>query len=130
MWLPSMNVFLSHNSADKPLARIIGAQLKLAGADVWFDEWKIMAGDSIPGKLDEGLGGFDVFLLIWSSHAARANWVRQELETAIMRRSADSSIRIIPVKLDDSPLPPLLRPYRHLSVGPPLCQGSCRLVDS
>jgi hypothetical protein len=107
-----MNVFLSHNSADKTFARIIGGQLKLAGVEVWFDDWNIKAGESIPGRLDEGLTSFNVFLLLWSVHASKANWVRQELETAIMRRANDPAIRIVPVRLDDTPLPELLRAYR------------------
>src|SRR4051794_40868768 len=72
-------VFLSYNTADADTARSIGAHLALAGVDVWFDEWKIKAGDSIPGRLNEGLKSFDAFVLVWSKRAARSRWVRQEL---------------------------------------------------
>jgi TIR domain len=51
----------------------------LTGIDVWFDEWEIPTGDSIPGKLDEGLEAFDGFVLLWSADADRSNWVCQEL---------------------------------------------------
>lgn len=80
-----MRCFLSHNKADKEVARSIGAHMTLTGLDVWFDEWEIQAGDSIPGRLNEGLSAFDAFILIWSTHANQSNWVRQELHTAIMR---------------------------------------------
>jgi hypothetical protein len=111
-----MNVFLSHNHADRDIARGLGAQLKLAGADVWFDEWEIRAGDSIPGKLDEGLVAFDTFILLWSAHASRSQWVRRELESAIHRGMENPSMRIIPVRLDETDLPALLLPLRRLDL--------------
>ena len=42
------HVFLSYNKANVTVARSVGAHLSLAGVEVWFDEWKISAGDSIP----------------------------------------------------------------------------------
>ena len=107
-------IFLSHNAKDKELARTLGGQLRLAGADVWFDEWEIRAGDSIPGKLDEGLSTFNVFVLIWSAHAARSEWVRNELEVAITRRIGRTDTRIIPVLLDETALPAMLTPLRFI----------------
>ena len=61
-----MRCFLSHNKADKEIARSIGAHLALAGIDLWFDEWEIQAGDLIPGKLNEALAAFDAFVLMWT----------------------------------------------------------------
>ena len=73
-------VFLSYNRADVAVARSVGAHLALAGVKVWFDEWNIKAGDSIPGRLNEGLQGFDAFVILWSERASRSAWVRQETE--------------------------------------------------
>src|SRR5437870_343650 len=103
-----MRCFLSHNVVDKEVARSIGAHLVLTGVDVWFDEWEIEAGDSIPGKLDEGLAAFDAFILLWSANANRSKWVRQELHSAIMRALQEGSAKIIPCMLDETPLPPLI----------------------
>jgi hypothetical protein len=110
-----MRCFLSHNKADKELARAIGAHLTLSGIEVWFDEWEIQAGDSIPGKLDEGLDAFDAFVLIWSADANRSNWVRKELHSAIMRAVNDKSAKIIPCLLDETPLPPLIADFRGIT---------------
>lgn len=109
-----MIVFVSHNKADKEFARSLGSLLSLGGADVWFDEWEVRAGDSIPGKLNEGLETFDTFVLIWSEDAARSDWVRRELEVAIVRGVHDGSTRVIPVRLDDADLPALLRHVRDV----------------
>lgn len=111
-----MLVFLSYNKADKDLARSLAAHLKLVGADVWFDEWEIRAGDSIPGKLNKGLAAFDTFVLLWSRSATRSDWVRSELETAIQRGVDDSKVRIIPIRVDRSEFPALLRPLKRIDL--------------
>ncbi len=103
-----MRCFISYNKADRDRARAIGANLVLAGADPWFDEWEISAGDSIPGKLDEGLASFGVFLILWSVSSSKSNWVRKELSAAVTRVIHDKSARIIPCALDETPLPPLI----------------------
>jgi hypothetical protein len=112
----AVHVFLSHNSGDKDVARRLGAQMRLAGADVWFDEWEIRAGDSIPGKVNDALAVVDTVLLIWSSEADRSQWVRAEFETAISRGMEDDALRVVPVILDDTPLPALLKRFRWVDL--------------
>lgn len=104
-----MHVFLSYNRNDKEIARRLGAQLKLVSADVWFDEWEIKAGDSIPGKVNDALATIDTAVVVWSENASGSKWVRAELETAIQAGIEDRTLRVIPVILDDTPLPPLIR---------------------
>jgi hypothetical protein len=112
----SVHVFLSHNSADKAVARRLGAQMRLAGADVWFDEWELRVGDSIPGKVNAALATVDTVILIWSSDANRSEWVRAEFESAIARGMDDQTLRVAPVILDDTPLPALLRRIRWVDL--------------
>ena len=49
------DVFLSHSSQDKPLVHDLAERLKADGLRVWFDQWQIRPGDSIPHKIEEGL---------------------------------------------------------------------------
>ena len=60
------DVFLSHNSKDKPVVRNVAERLRRGGLRVWpcppkpqgeggFDEWEIRRGDSILAKIEEGL---------------------------------------------------------------------------
>ena len=109
-------LFLSHNHQDKQLATSLGAQLKLSGADVWFDDWEIQAGDSIPGKVNDALDRFETLVLLWSGNAAGSNWVRAEFETAISRGMSNLTLRVIPVILDDTPLPALLQRIRWVDL--------------
>ena len=110
--MESLHVFLSHNRDDKDTARRLGGQMRLAGADVWFDEWEIRAGDSIPGKVNDALAVVDTVLLLWSASANGSEWVRAKFEAAVTRGIEDATLRVIPVLLDDCPLPALLQRLR------------------
>ena len=122
-----MLCFLSHNKADKAVTRNIGAHLTLVGMDVWFDEWELQAGDSIPGKLNSGLAAFDAFILVWSANAQRSNWVLQELSSAIMRSIRDNTAKIIPCLLDETPLPTLIADRKGIDFSDPK-EGILELV--
>lgn len=110
-----MHFFVSHNHRDKGFVRKLSAQLRLTGNDVWLDEWEVQPGDSIPGKVNDALGAVDVALVIWSCHAEGSRWVGAEIDTALSRHLHDGSVRIVPIRLDDTELPPLLRPLMWLS---------------
>ncbi|HRX54654.1 MAG TPA: toll/interleukin-1 receptor domain-containing protein [Verrucomicrobiales bacterium] len=49
------DVFLSHSSKDKTVVRDLAERLRQDGVKVWFDEWVLKPGDSIPAKIEEGL---------------------------------------------------------------------------
>jgi TIR domain len=49
------DVFLSHNSRDKPRVRQLADRLRASGLRVWFDEWTIRAGDDIYLAIERGL---------------------------------------------------------------------------
>ena len=49
------DVFLSHSSKDKAVVRPLAERLRADGLKVWFDEWVLKPGDSIPANIEEGL---------------------------------------------------------------------------
>jgi len=108
-------VFLSYNAHDKDYVKSLAAALSMAGAHVWFDDWKIRPGDSIPGAIDEGLRNFDIFALVWSEAASRSQWVKREMESAVSRWIETPEIRLVPAILDATPLPAILRPIKYIN---------------
>ena len=49
------DVFLSHSAKNKAVVRPLAERLRKDGLKVWFDEWVLKPGDSIPAKIEEGL---------------------------------------------------------------------------
>lgn len=109
------SIFLSHNSSDKEYVRKLAAAVAVTGAHVWFDEWVIRPGDSIPGAVDQGLTGFSTFALVWSEAASKSRWVKTEMEAAVTRWIRDDRIKLVPVLLDKTPLPALLASVRYIN---------------
>src|SRR5688500_5998183 len=109
----AFDVFLSHNSKDKPRVRRLAEGLKKAGLRVWFDEWNIQSGDIIALKVDEGLEQSRVLLLCISANALASGWVSLERSTAIHRDPCNASRRFIPLLLTDCELPDTLRRYKY-----------------
>ena len=75
-------IFLSHTSADKPFVRKLAADLRNNGHTVWIDEAEINIGDSLIGKIREGLDSVDYVAVVLSKASIQSEWVKKELEIA------------------------------------------------
>ena len=111
-----MHAFISYNKHDRTTARLLATALVQQGVDVWFDEWGIAPGESLTGGIEKGLQASDVFVLVWSSHAAASNWVGTELRAYLRRRIDDASLRVIPIMLDSKALPILVADYKGFAL--------------
>lgn len=119
-----MHVFLSHNSADKDAVRALAMLLAGEGINLFFDEWDIRLGDPLMGTIERGLQAADVFVVVWSTAAQRSNWVDIEVQTFLRRRIDNQALRVIPLMLDDTPLPALLANFAGLDLAPGNPQGN------
>ena len=94
-------IFLSHNCNDKIIVRQIAEILSNAFGteNVFYDEWSIQPGDSIIGKMSEGLEKCKFFFFFNSKHSINSKMVSLEWQTAL--RNINKGIRFIPVILDN-----------------------------
>ena len=51
------------------------------GVRVWFDDWEIKPGDSIPAKIEDGLEHSRVLVLCMSAAALASDWPQLESHT-------------------------------------------------
>ncbi len=96
------DVFLSHNSADKPRGRRLAERLRPAGLLVWFDEWVIKAGDDIYLAIERGLEASRTLVLCLSPAALGSDWVSLERSTMLFRDPANAGRRIHPLACANS----------------------------
>lgn len=94
--------FISHASQDQRVAARIEALL--GRRRVWFDRSDIRLGALLGQELLENLDRSDAVVLVWSADASRSPWVQSEWIAA-----ANLERPIIPVVVDDTPLPQALR---------------------
>lgn len=111
-----MNIFISHNKKDLIDARALATAFIEYGINIWFDEWEIMPGDSIIGGIEEGLENANIFILVWSQNAKKSEWVGSEVKAYLHRKMKNPNIRIVPIMLDKTPLPSLIKDYRGFEI--------------
>jgi len=110
------DVFLSHSAKDKrskpptlihdtggnAVVRDVAERLRKDGLRVWFDEWDIRPGDSIPAKIEEGLERSRVLVLCMSANAFGSDWAQLEAGTFRFRDPLNKERRFLPLRLDDA----------------------------
>lgn len=112
-----MNIFISHNSKDKPQVEIFALAFKHAYGmgNVFYDSWSIQPGDGIIDKMNSGLSTCDFFIFFISNNSLTSKMVSLEWKNALMIESQDR-MRFIPVKLDDCEVPALLSQKLYVDV--------------
>lgn len=108
------SVFLSHSSKDRPIVERVGEELRSMALTPWLDVQQIAPGAQIAQKLNTALASADYFLIFWSANAASSRWVQSEVDAAFFKWADKQSILIIPVLLDNTELPELLKPISYL----------------
>src|SRR6266849_622432 len=109
------DVFLCHSSKDKEVVRELADRLERDGVRVWFDEWELKAGDSIPDKIEEGLENSRVLLFCMSASAFGSDWAQLESQTFRFRDPLNKERRFIPLRLDDAPIKGSLAQFLYIS---------------
>ena len=110
----SYDVFFSHSSKDKKVVRAAAERLRKDGIKVWFDEWVLRPGDSIPSKIEEGLEHSRVLVLCMSANAFGSDWAQLESGTFRFRDPLNKERRFIPLRLDEAPIKGSLAQFLYI----------------
>ena len=98
-------VFISHSSYDKPFVRNLAASLLAEGIPVWLDSWELDVGDPLLSRIESGIRGSSLFIVVISRRSVESGWVERELRTALMQESKTGSKFIFPIKIDECQTP-------------------------
>jgi hypothetical protein len=100
------DVFLCHNSADKPSVKSVGQRLKDRGILPWLDEWELPPGQPWQALLEQQIariGSAAVFI----GASGISPWHQQEMR-GFISEFVDRQVPVIPVLLTDAPDQPEL----------------------
>ena len=101
----SYDIFLSHNSQDKPAVKWLAAKLEdEAGLRVFLDIWNLVPGDPWQEDLENALEASRT-VAVFLGPAGISGWHNEELRDAINRRVRDPQRRVIPVLLPGAARP-------------------------
>jgi len=100
------DVFLSHNSRDKPLVEEIAARLRARGLRAWLDKWELRPGFPWQEGIEEGVRTSHAGA-VFVGAAGLGAWQEPEMR-AFITRSRRQKVPVIPVLLPDCPDSPQL----------------------
>jgi TIR domain len=102
----AFDVFISHSSKNKELARFTYYNGISNGLKPWFDEALLFVGDDMKPVIRQAIADSAAYLLLHSKEAmTMSSWVPFEMEVAKEKRKHDPAFRIIVTKLDDRDVP-------------------------
>jgi len=100
------DVFLCHNSEDKPGVKEIGERLKERGILPWLDEWELRPGLPWQRSLEEQIAQIKS-AAVFIGQSGIGPWQQLELE-AFLREFVERGCPVIPVLLENAPKKPKL----------------------
>lgn len=103
------DVFLCHNSDDKPTVQELAERLKMLGILPWLDIWELRPGMIWQRLLEEQIKNIKS-VAVFVGPAGLGPWQSLEIE-AFLRAFVKRSIPIIPVMLPNALLQPNLPPF-------------------
>jgi hypothetical protein len=120
--------FLTYSHADKEIVKQVAHQLLEQGVNVWYDAHQIGAGDNIADRVDRGVESADFLVFFMSESSLRSAWVTREVDAAITRQASGSGVRVLPVLLDNSALPPLFRSVHYVDLRDDNVENAVRVL--
>lgn len=102
-------IFLSHNWKDKDVVEPIAVRLREVYGEnqIFYDSWSIKPGESIIGKMNEGIEKCKYFFFFISNNSLKSSMVDLEWQSALFK-AAKEGIKFIPIKVDDCYPPQIL----------------------
>ena len=116
--LESPNIFISYAREDSHHVRRLRALLgAVVGEDAVFaDQDSVRAGSTWTLELARAIVNSTHFVVVWSSSARDSHWVNQEVSSAVELAHEQPLRRIIPVRVDPTPLPEELEPFEGIDL--------------
>jgi hypothetical protein len=113
------DVFISFNSVDREWARRLARKLSRTGYlnrkfKVFFDEWEIGVGESIPKAIGWALEHTTRVIAILTPEWLESEWCQLESETTVYSDPAGARKTLVPLLLRECQLPSTLRRLRWL----------------
>ncbi|PGH37774.1 MAG: hypothetical protein CRN43_19145 [Candidatus Nephrothrix sp. EaCA] len=109
--------FLSYTDADRQIIEPVALKLRgIFGKQVFYDSWSTRPGDGIINQINKGLE-IPEFMFLFVSKESLAGVVASNMKWSdSLLLATKGKTKIIPVKVDDSEMPPVLRKVRCIDM--------------
>lgn len=102
-------IFISYNHKDEALIDTVARRLELEFGrnNIFYDKWSMQPGDSIIGKMNEGLEEFTTFFFFVSPNSLESKMVSLEWQTAL-NKAVNNNLKFVAVRIADCSIPVII----------------------
>ncbi len=135
-FVPQTNpqVFLAYVEEDYALVHRLYLQLRAAGYEPWLDKKKLLPGQNWPRAIEQAIEISSFFLPCFSNRAGgKRGHFQAELRYALdcAARQPLDDVYIIPVRLEECPVPPRIRrELQYVDLFPDWDRGLRRILET
>lgn len=109
---------------------MVNDDLRRVGVNTWLDENIIKVGDSIIGKITEGLASFQVMALFLSTKSTESVWAKREWQSFLSRQLNGDTISILPILLEKCKIPEILSDIKYADFSDSYHAGFIQLCNA
>ena len=113
-------VFISYSHKDEEKVKFLAEGFELMSIPHFFDRHNLKTGDIFPLEIQHYIDTADLFILCWSENASKSDYVKKELEQALMRAYPQikppqaAELAIYPMSIEPrAELPANMKEYYH-----------------
>ena len=103
------SVVVSYAHEDRQFVLGLADALHQRGCRVWVDEGEMRVGDVLIDRIASAIDEMEFLLAIVSEASVQSSWCQRELSIAISGALEQAKVKVLPVRLGRTALPPTLR---------------------
>src|SRR5215468_4526241 len=111
-----VQIFISYTPADERWATWIAWELEAAGYRTMLQAWDFVPGTNFIDFMDRGVSEAAAVVAVLSQHYLNSMYGRMEWQAALRADPDNPSGRLIPIRVDDSPLEGLLATITYIDM--------------
>lgn len=110
--------FISYSHLDQEFVLALVAELQAQDVRVWIDQVELDIGDSLIERISEAIAVEDFVVAVISPHSVESGWCKKELSLAVTEGINNKHVKVLPVRLGDVAMPPMLADVKWGDAGP------------
>ena len=96
-FVESRDLFVSHAQENLDLLKPFLKELRELDVSLWIDANRVRAGETLPGRISEGITRSKMFLAVVSENYVQSVWCQHELSLALTQEIESGTTKVIPI---------------------------------
>jgi hypothetical protein len=122
------DIFISHSSRDKAVARQLAKALNYCAIDVWLDDWELDVGQSLTEEIAEAMDGSRYIAILITENYNTSVWTKTEYKKALSREQKEGRTVMLPLIVGEAQIPDFIEDKVYIDLRADYFTGITRLV--